>query len=77
MANFKEGQEVEVAPYSIYGGWRKAKIDADILGQGLTYQVIFHDGHRGVFDASNIRDYDITRHKGWDGCEEDRTPATD
>jgi hypothetical protein len=32
-------------------------------------------GSRAVFDANHIRNYDITRNKGWDGCEEERTPA--
>jgi hypothetical protein len=61
MTQFHEGQEVEVwgAPVGLSGWhWRKAVIDADILGQRLTYQVKFPNGARDVFDAANIRAVD-------------------
>lgn len=79
MIKFKQGQEVEVTEGK--GVWRKGKI-AEIVGYMEPYhhwQVVveFPGGSFTMADAEHIRDYDITRNKGWDMYEGERIPATD
>jgi len=79
MVKYRENQEVEVLYPSC---WRRAKIiryEPYVHGahEPDRYLVRYTDGTLAIFNSDKIREYDITRHKGWDGCEEERIAATD
>lgn len=63
LTQFHEGQEVEVRRVTEKNDviWRKAKIVTRGFGDDIitprTFEVVFADGSRAVFDADHIRTY--------------------